>query len=221
MKMRVIIIIFTIFLILHITTYSQDIYNLVEYLKIPDSELSKIKEEALNLFKSAKDKVDKAYLDGAINDLQKATEIQPDFFIAQQFLASLATMKGDQSWAEESKKYYSIAIKSYETILQYDPENPYVKSYLKGVRNKIDRIDSRDNKRLEVGLNFIKKYTPIVKTEEEKKKEEEGKKWTIYTRQDVELPFTKEQQQATAGAAYGAYEPGMAGPRGLEGERAF
>jgi len=215
MKTINITILVSIFIILSVALYSQNIYDVVEYLKIPESELPKIKEEALNLYKSALDKVDKVYLDGAIDDLLKATEIQSDFITAQQFLASLATMKGDQNWAEESKKYYSIAIKAYETILQSDPENSYIKSYLKSVRNKLDKIDQRDSKRLEIGLNFIKKYSPIVKTEEEKKKEELNK-WTIYTRGDVELPFTKGQQAPGAGSPYGPYGPGVMGQRGGE-----
>ncbi len=197
------------FLLLSFSISAQDIFDVIQYTKIPESELSKITENTLNLFKSSLDKLDKVYIDGAIEDLKTATEIQPDFLTAQGILAILAVSKGDSQWGEESKQYYNIAVKAYETILKYDPENSYIKTYLKSVQNKIDRIDQRDEKRIEVGLNFLKKYAPPEKTDEEKAEEEKDKKYTIYTRKDVELPFLEKETQGRRGSPTYAGRGGM------------
>ncbi len=143
-----------------------------------------MKPEAKKYYDLAMDQMDRINYNGAIEELRKAAEQDPDHVNLHFFLAALAQDRGQMTTSlEAAQKYYTIAenallhLSSFENLTQVQANR--LATVLEVVQREKGALTARNSRRLDVGYNLIMNYMfeigrPMEPKEEEKSPVAEG-----------------------------------------------
>ena len=150
-------------------------------------DCERLKPEARQHYNKAIDYMDHIYYEGALDEVRKAAELDPDNINLQFFLASLAQRLGKMKTSPEPsriyyntepisyplddpQKYYTIAENTLLLIQKSEKLNKDQKARLESTLASLQKekasIIPRDNRRKEVGYTIIMKYLKEIGEQE-------------------------------------------------------
>lgn len=143
-------------------------------------DCGELNSNAMEHYNLALNYIDRVYYKGAIDELEKAAELDPDHVNLHFFLARLARYKGEMAHQlNEARRYYTIAENALNHISNIDNLNAteanHLESAMEIIKKEMATLETTYNRRNKIGVTIISEYLEEVgKFETPEEEEEEG-----------------------------------------------